>query len=241
MDTPDGKVLVDFSKNLITEDIFQRLIEVARTSNVEDFRNKMFNGEKINFTEDRAVLHIALRNRSNKPIKLDGKDVMPEVNKVLAHIKTFTEQVISGEWKGYTGEAITDVVNIGIGGSDLGPLMVTEALKHYKVGPNVHFVSNIDGTHLAEVLKKVSAKTTLFIIASKTFTTQETITNAESAKAWFLKEAKDQSHVSKHFVALSTNNAKVTEFGIDEANMFGFWDWVGGRIHFGPQLDFQLL
>lgn len=165
--------------------------------------------EPINFTENRSVLHIALRNRSNKPIQVNGSDVMPGVNAVLEHMKQFCDQIISGQWKGFTGQAIKDVVNIGIGGSDLGPLMVTEALKNFQVGPNVHFVSNVDGTHLAEVLKKVKPETTLFIIASKTFTTQETITNAESAKTWFLLAAKDQSHVAKHFVALSTNTAKV--------------------------------
>lgn len=186
-------------------------------------------GKKINFTENRAVLHIALRNRSNKEIIVDGKNVTPDVNAVLAHMKEFTNQVLSGEWKGYTGKKITDVVNIGIGGSDLGPLMVTEALKPYNKGLNLHFVSNIDGTHIAEVLKKLNPETVLFIIASKTFTTQETITNATSAKQWFLNIAKDESAVAKHFVALSTNAPKVTEFGIDSKNMFGFWDWVGGR------------
>uniref|UniRef100_A0A1B6E2F4 Glucose-6-phosphate isomerase n=1 Tax=Clastoptera arizonana TaxID=38151 RepID=A0A1B6E2F4_9HEMI len=186
-------------------------------------------GKKINFTENRAVLHIALRNRSNRPILVDGKDVTADVNDVLKHMKEFTNQVISKQWKGYTGKAIEDVVNIGIGGSDLGPLMVTEALKAYAVGPRVHFVSNIDGTHLAETLKKLNPETALFIIASKTFTTQETITNATSAKKWFLDAAKNPASVAKHFVALSTNGPKVTEFGIDPANMFGFWDWVGGR------------
>jgi glucose-6-phosphate isomerase len=189
----------------------------------------MFGGERINVTEKRPVLHIALRNRSNKPILVDGQDVMPEVNNVLKHMKEFSEEVISKKWLGYTGKPIEDVVNIGIGGSDLGPLMVTEALKPYAVGPRVHFVSNIDGTHLHEVLKKVNPETVLFIIASKTFTTQETITNATSAKKWFLETAKNGSSVSKHFVALSTNKEKVTDFGIDERNMFGFWDWVGGR------------
>jgi glucose-6-phosphate isomerase len=229
LNTADGDILFDFSKNLVNEEIFRDLIALARSSKVEEFRQAMFAGKHINFTEDRAVLHVALRNRSNTPILVDNKNVMPDVNGVLEHMKQFTNSVITGEWKGYTGEKITDVVNIGIGGSDLGPLMVTEALKSYQVGPRVHFVSNIDGTHLAEVLKKVSAKSTLFIIASKTFTIQETITNAESAKEWFLTEAKEASHVAKHFVALSTNAPKVKEFGIDEANMFQFWDWVGGR------------
>ncbi|KAK0426300.1 hypothetical protein QR680_009631 [Steinernema hermaphroditum] len=229
LDTPEGPVLVDFSKNLIDEKIFEELLALARSRKVEQMRDAMFSAEKINFTENRAVLHVALRNRSNIPIVVDGQDVMPGINAVIQHMKDFTESVISGAWKGYTGEKITDVVNIGIGGSDLGPLMVTEALKHYQVGPNVHFVSNIDGTHLTEVLKKVKAANTLFIIASKTFTTQETITNAESAKEWFLAEAKNLSAVAKHFVALSINGPKVKEFGIDEANMFQFWDWVGGR------------
>lgn len=189
----------------------------------------MFSGEKINRTENRAVLHVALRNRSNTPILVDGKDVMPEVNAVLEKMKTFSEAIISGEWKGYTGKAITDVVNIGIGGSDLGPYMVTEALRPYKNHLNMHFVSNVDGTHIAEVLKKVNPETTLFLVASKTFTTQETMTNAHSARDWFLKAAGDEKHVAKHFAALSTNAKAVGEFGIDTANMFEFWDWVGGR------------
>ncbi|XP_035213614.1 glucose-6-phosphate isomerase-like isoform X2 [Stegodyphus dumicola] len=226
----NGEILVDYSKNLINDEVFKLLIELAKQRKVEKARDAMFSGQKINFTENRAVLHIALRNRSNTPISVDGKDVMPDVNAVLAHMKEFSDLVRKGEWKGYTGKPIEDVVNIGIGGSDLGPLMVTEALKAYHTtGPNVHFVSNIDGTHLAETLKKLNPETALFIIASKTFTTQETITNAESAKAWFLETAKDQSAVAKHFVALSTNAPKVKEFGIDEKNMFGFWDWVGGR------------
>jgi len=201
----------------------------ARSRKVEAGRDSMFAGERINFTEDRAVLHIALRNRSNDPIKVNDQDVMPAVNAVLAHMKEFVGEVVSGAWKGYTGKAITDVVNIGIGGSDLGPLMVTEALKPFAVGPRVHFVSNIDGTHMAETLKKLNPETSLFVIASKTFTTQETITNANTAKQWFLQAAKEPSAVAKHFVALSTNAPKVKEFGIDEKNMFEFWDWVGGR------------
>uniref|UniRef100_A0A914I610 Glucose-6-phosphate isomerase n=1 Tax=Globodera rostochiensis TaxID=31243 RepID=A0A914I610_GLORO len=227
--TGEWQLCVDFSKNRIDDAIFQQLIAVARDAQVEQWRDKMFAGEPINFTEGRAVLHTALRNRSNAPILVDGKDVMPGVNSVLEHMKQFCTEVISGKWTGWTGERIKDVVNIGIGGSDLGPLMVTEALKPYQVGPNVHFVSNIDGTHLAEVLKKVKPKSVLFIIASKTFTTQETITNAESARAWFLKEAGDAAHVAKHFVALSTNGPKVEKFGIAKQNMFEFWDWVGGR------------
>lgn len=228
--TDDGDLLVDYSKNLINEDVMKQLIEVAKSRGVEKARDQMFKGEKINFTENRAVLHVALRNRTNTPIVLDGKDVMPEVNAVLEKIKKFCQRVRGGEWKGYTGKSITDVVNIGIGGSDLGPLMVTEALKPYsKGGPRVWFVSNIDGTHIAKTLAELNAETTLFIIASKTFTTQETITNAETAKEWFLTFAKDPSTVAKHFVALSTNAPKVKEFGIDTANMFEFWDWVGGR------------
>ncbi|XP_056381791.1 glucose-6-phosphate isomerase [Hyla sarda] len=228
--TGEGDVLVDYSKNLITEDVFKLLIELAQSRGVEGARKRMFSAEKINFTENRAVLHIALRNRSNTPILVDGKDVMPEVNAVLEKMKTFCQKVRSGDWKGYTGKAMTDVVNVGIGGSDLGPLMVTEALKPYsKGGPRVWFVSNIDGTHMAKTLAELNPETTLFIIASKTFTTQETITNAETAKEWFLNAAKDPSAVAKHFVALSTNAPKVKDFGIDTANMFEFWDWVGGR------------
>lgn len=226
----DGDILFDYSKNRINSEVMKLLMDLARARKIEASRDAMFSGEKINFTEGRAVLHIALRNRTNTPIMVDGQDVMPNVNAVLAHMKEFCGKVISGEWKGYTGKAITDVVNIGIGGSDLGPLMVTEALKAYAVGPNVHFVSNIDGTHMAKTLKLLNVETTLFIIASKTFTTQETITNATSAKNWFLDTAKDPAAVAKHFVALSTNAPKVKAFGIDEANMFGFWDWVGGRF-----------
>ncbi|XP_062860958.1 glucose-6-phosphate isomerase b [Trichomycterus rosablanca] len=228
--TEDGDVLLDYSKNLINEEVMKMLIELAKSRGVEAARDRMFSGEKINFTEGRAVLHVALRNRSNTPINVDGKDVMPEVNKVLEKMKGFCHKVRSGEWKGYTGKSITDIVNIGIGGSDLGPLMVTEALKPYsKGGPRAWFVSNIDGTHIAKTLAELNAETTLFIIASKTFTTQETITNAESAKEWFLQAAKDKSAVAKHFVALSTNGPKVKDFGIDLENMFEFWDWVGGR------------
>lgn len=230
LNTDHGDILVDYSKNLITEGVMKLLIDVAKSRGVEKAREQMFSGEKINFTENRAVLHIALRNRSNTPILVDGKDVVPEVNKVLDKMKSFCQKVRSGDWKGYTGKAITDVVNVGIGGSDLGPLMVTEALKPYsKGGPRVWFVSNIDGTHMAKTLAELNPETTLFIIASKTFTTQETITNAETAKEWFLNSAKDPSAVAKHFVALSTNGPKVKDFGIDTQNMFEFWDWVGGR------------
>ncbi|XP_071317819.1 LOW QUALITY PROTEIN: glucose-6-phosphate isomerase a [Trachinotus anak] len=230
LETDDGEILLDYSKNLINQDVMAMLLAMAKSRGVEEARERMFSGEKINFTEGRAVLHIALRNRSNTPINVDGKDVMPEVNRVLDKMKAFCHRVRSGEWKGFSGKSITDVVNIGIGGSDLGPLMVTEALKPYSAGgPNVWFVSNIDGTHLAKTLAQLNAETTLFIIASKTFTTQETITNAESARDWFLQTANDKSAVAKHFVALSTNAAKVKDFGIDTANMFEFWDWVGGR------------
>uniref|UniRef100_A0A8C2CIU9 Glucose-6-phosphate isomerase n=2 Tax=Cyprinus carpio TaxID=7962 RepID=A0A8C2CIU9_CYPCA len=230
MTTDDGDILLDYSKNLIDEEVMRMLFEMARSVGVEAAREKMFAGEKMNFTEGRAVLHTALRNRSNTPIMVDGKDVMPDVNGVLEQMKGFCHKVRSGEWKGFSGKAITDVVNVGIGGSDLGPLMVTEALKPYsKGGPSVWFVSNIDGTHMAKTLAQLNAETTLFIIASKTFTTQETITNAETAKEWFLQAAKDTSAVAKHFVALSTNAPKVKDFGIDTKNMFEFWDWVGGR------------
>ncbi|XP_054631311.1 glucose-6-phosphate isomerase a [Dunckerocampus dactyliophorus] len=230
VETSDGDILLDYSKNLITQEVMAMLIAMAESRGVKEAREKMFSGDKINFTEGRAVLHVALRNRSDAPVHVDGKDVMPEVNRVLDKMKAFSQKVRSGEWKGFTGKSITDVVNIGIGGSDLGPLMVTEALKPYSAGgPNVWFVSNIDGTHLAKTLAQLNAETTLFIVASKTFTTQETITNAESAREWFLSAAKNKSAVAKHFVALSTNAAKVKDFGIDTENMFEFWDWVGGR------------
>ncbi|HCP1875984.1 TPA: glucose-6-phosphate isomerase [Escherichia coli] len=227
--TFDDQMLVDYSKNRITEETLAKLQDLAKECDLAGAIKLMFSGEKINRTENRAVLHVALRNRSNTPILVDGKDVMPEVNAVLEKMKTFSEAIISGEWKGYTGKAITDVVNIGIGGSDLGPYMVTEALRPYKNHLNMHFVSNVDGTHIAEVLKKVNPETTLFLVASKTFTTQETMTNAHSARDWFLKAAGDEKHVAKHFAALSTNAKAVGEFGIDTANMFEFWDWVGGR------------
>ena len=227
--TFDDQMLVDYSKNRITEETLAKLQDLAKECDLAGAIKSMFSGEKINRTENRAVLHVALRNRSNTPILVDGKDVMPEVNAVLEKMKTFSEAIISGEWKGYTGKAITDVVNIGIGGSDLGPYMVTEALRPYKNHLNMHFVSNVDGTHIAEVLKKVNPETTLFLVASKTYTTQETMTNAHSARDWFLKAAGDEKHVAKHFAALSTNAKAVGEFGIDTANMFEFWDWVGGR------------
>ncbi|HEX8915566.1 MAG TPA: glucose-6-phosphate isomerase [Humisphaera sp.] len=223
-------VLLDYSKNRVTGETMSLLRNLATQADLVGWTKKMFAGEKINTTEDRAVLHVALRNRSNRPIVVDGKDVMPAVNAVLAHMKEFSEQVRSGTWVGYTGKRITDVVNIGIGGSDLGPVMVTEALKPYsKRDLKVHFVSNVDGTHIAETLRAVSPETTLFLVASKTFTTQETMTNAQSARAWFLKAAGDEKHIAKHFAALSTNTKEVQKFGIDPKNMFEFWDWVGGR------------
>ena len=226
-DDPDVTFLLDFSKNLITEPILGTLLELVREAQVEEYREKMFNGEHINTSEDRSVLHVALRNFDEFKINEAGVD---EVSKVLAHMKEFTEAVRSGAWKGYTGKTINTIVNIGIGGSDLGPVMVTEALRPYaKRDLKAHFISNIDGTHLAETLLECNPETTVFIIASKTFTTQETITNAESARDWFLTAAKDKAHVAKHFVALSTNTKAVTAFGISETNMFQFWDWVGGR------------
>lgn len=222
-------VLLDYSKNRITAETKALLLELAEECQLSDAIGKLFSGDKINATENRSVLHIALRNRANTPIFVDGQDVMPEVNAVLDRMKTFSERVISSEWKGYSGQPITDVVNIGIGGSDLGPVMVTEALKAYKNHLNLHFVSNVDGTHIAETLKGLNPETTLFLIASKTFTTQETMTNAHSARDWFLAAAQDETAVAKHFVALSTNAKEVSKFGIDTENMFGFWDWVGGR------------
>ncbi|HHF4684735.1 TPA: glucose-6-phosphate isomerase [Haemophilus influenzae] len=227
--TFNNQILVDFSKNNINQTTLSHLRQLAQECALDSAKEAMFTGEKINRTENRAVLHTALRNRTNTPVLVDGKDVMPEVNAVLAKMKDFCQRIISGEWKGYTGKAITDVVNIGIGGSDLGPYMVTEALRPYKNHLNMHFVSNVDGTHIAETLKKVNPETTLFLVASKTFTTQETMTNAQSARDWLLKAAKDESAVAKHFAALSTNAKDVEKFGIDTNNMFEFWDWVGGR------------
>ncbi|MGF1911196.1 glucose-6-phosphate isomerase [Vibrio kasasachensis] len=222
-------LLIDYSKNLINQETLQHLFALAKETSLQSAIDAMFSGESINQTEERAVLHTALRNRANKLVMVDGEDVMPAVNAVLVKIKSFTERVIGGEWKGYSGKEITDIVNIGIGGSDLGPYMVTEALSPYKNHLNLHFVSNVDGTHIVETLKKVNPETTLFLIASKTFTTQETMTNAHSARDWFLETAGDQAHVAKHFAALSTNGSAVSEFGIDTENMFEFWDWVGGR------------
>ncbi|KAL9053297.1 MAG: hypothetical protein Q9162_004848 [Coniocarpon cinnabarinum] len=225
-----SEILFDFSKNFITDETLGLLVQMAKEAKLEELRDEMFAGDHINFTEDRAVYHVALRNVSNQPMKVDGKSVVEEVNGVLEHMKEFSNQVRSGEWKGYTGKKIQTIVNIGIGGSDLGPVMVCEALKPYG-DPNLdmHFVSNIDGTHIAEALKRSDPETTLFLIASKTFTTAETTTNANTAKSWFLEKAKEESHIAKHFVALSTNEKEVTKFGIDSKNMFGFNDWVGGR------------
>lgn len=222
--------LVDYSKNIITEETIELLFKLATECGVKEAVKAMFSGEKINQTEDRSVLHIALRNMGIEPIMVDGEDVMPDVKAALAKMKTFADKVTAGNWKGYSGKSIKYIVNIGIGGSDLGPVMVTEALKSYATfGIKPYFVSNVDGTHLSEVLKEVNAEETLFMIASKTFTTQETMTNAHSAKDWFLANGGTEADVAKHFVALSTNAEAVAAFGIDTANMFEFWDWVGGR------------
>ncbi len=223
-------ILFDYSKNIITADTMQLLLQLANECKLSDAIEAMFTGEKINGTEDRAVLHTALRNFSGEAVITDGKDVMPDIKKVLLQMSSFCKKIHSGEWKGYTGKKIKYIVNIGIGGSDLGPVMVTEALKPYWIdGIQTYFVSNVDGTHIAETLKKLTADETVFLIASKTFTTQETMTNAHSARDWFLLSAKDEHLVAKHFVALSTNEKEVTKFGIAPENMFVFWDWVGGR------------
>ena len=223
-------VLFDFSKNIVTEETIKLLVALAHECRLGDAINAMFNGELINETEHRSVLHVALRNFSGTPVYSEGKDVIPEVKAVQNQMKAFCEKVHSGEWKGYTGKKIRYIVNIGIGGSDLGPYMVTEALRpNWAEGIQSYFVSNVDGTHIAETLKKVNAEETLFLIASKTFTTQETMTNAHTAREWFLKAAGDETHIAKHFAALSTNEKEVVKFGIDKANMFQFWDWVGGR------------
>jgi glucose-6-phosphate isomerase len=230
-----GGLLLDFSKNRITAETHALLLRLAEEADLPGAIDAMFGGERINATENRAVLHVALRNRANTPIMVDGADVMPDINAVLERMRTFTNRVRSGEWRGYTGKAITDVVNIGIGGSDLGPVMVTEALKAYADDTKlrVHFVSNVDGVHIYETLQRVRPETTLFLIASKTFTTQETMANANSARDWFLAAGADagatEADIAKHFAALSTNRSAVEGFGIDPANMFGFWDWVGGR------------
>jgi glucose-6-phosphate isomerase len=223
-------LLFDYSKNRINEKTLVLLLRLARESKVKEAIEAMFSGEKINETEDRSVLHIALRNFSDKPIYSDGRDVMPQVRAVQEQMRQFCARIHSGEWTGYTGKPIRNIVNIGIGGSDLGPYMVTEALKPYHLpGMRAWFVSNIDGTHISETLKQVNPEETLFLVASKTFTTQETMTNAHTARRWFLKHAKEEAHIAKHFVALSTNEKEVIKFGIDQANMFAFWDWVGGR------------
>lgn len=223
-------ILVDYSKNIITDETLRLLVELALEADVPAAVRKMFSGDLINETEGRAALHTALRNRSNTPVFLNNRDIMPEVNAVLGRMERFSSRIIDGHWKGYTGKAITDIVNIGIGGSDLGPVMVTEALRPYcKPHIRTHFVSNIDGTHIAETLKGLSPETTLFMIASKTFTTQETMTNAHTARRWFLETALDEAYIREHFVAISTNEAEVQKFGIAPENMFVFWDWVGGR------------
>jgi glucose-6-phosphate isomerase len=223
-------IALDYSKNIITDKTMNLLVGLAKEAKLKEAIKEMFKGQKINETENRAVLHIALRNRSNTPIKVNGKNVMPEVNEVLDQVKKFSNKVSSGKWMGYTHKPISDVVNIGIGGSDLGPVMVTEALKPYKKKKiNLHFVSNVDATQIAETLKGLDPEKTLFIIASKTFTTQETMTNAHTARRWFMSLAKEERHIRRHFVAVSTNEVKVVEFGIDRSNMFKFWDWVGGR------------
>jgi glucose-6-phosphate isomerase len=234
-------ILVDYSKNIINEEIKKSLIDLAHEVELKPAIDAMFKGEKINRTENRSVLHVALRNRSNNPILVDGQDIMPDVNRVLDQIKKFSEKLLSGDWKGFTGKAITDIVNIGIGGSDLGPYMVTEALRPYWKNIQPHFVSNVDGTHLAETVKKLNPETTLFIIASKTFTTQETMTNAESARAWFLDKTGGKGEVAKHFVAVSTNQAEVTKFGIAPENMFVFWDWVGGRYSLWSSIGLSIV
>ncbi len=225
-----GDILFDYSKNLVNEETFAHLLDLAAECKVWEAQQAMFSGEKINHTENRSVLHTALRNFSGEPVYSDGKDVMPEVRKELEHMKSFSQKIHSGEWRGYSGKPIRNIVNIGIGGSDLGPVMVTEALKYYWIdGMEAYFVSNVDATQIVETLKKINPEETLFLIASKTFTTQETMTNAYSAREWFLKSAGDEAHIAKHFVALSTNEAEVVKFGIDRSNMFVFWDWVGGR------------
>ena len=223
-------LVFDYSKNRINEKTIQLLLQLAEECKVKDAMEAMFNGDKINETENRSVLHVALRNFSKEPVYSEGKDVMPQVKKVLRQMKKFCEEIHGGAWRGYSGKKIKYIVNIGIGGSDLGPLMVTEALKPYRIEDiQTYFVSNVDGTHIAETLKKVNPERTLFLVASKTFTTQETMTNAHTAREWFLKKAKNEKHIAKHFAALSTNEKEVVKFGIDKKNMFEFWDWVGGR------------
>jgi glucose-6-phosphate isomerase len=228
--TRSGDILFDYSKNLVTNETLGMLFQLAKECRIEEARTAMFNGEKINETEGRAVLHTALRNFSGQPVITDGEDVVPLVKKVQDQMRSFCNRIHSGEWKGYSGKKIRYIVNIGIGGSDLGPVMVTEALKPFwKENMQPYFVSNVDGTHIAETLKKINPQETLFLIASKTFTTQETMTNAHTAREWFLQHAKDEKNIAKHFAALSTNEKEVVKFGIDKQNMFEFWDWVGGR------------
>jgi len=234
-------ILVDFSKNHVTEDTIKYLTSLAKECELKEAIEGMFTGDRINRTENRPVLHVALRNRANTKIMVDGADVMPDVNKVLDQMRSFSEKLISGQWKGYTGKSINTIVNIGIGGSDLGPLMVTEALKPYSKGIKPYFVSNVDGTHIAEVCKNIDPETTLFIIASKTFTTQETMTNAESAKRWFLEKSGGKGDVAKHFVAVSTNTKAVADFGIATENMFVFWDWVGGRYSLWSSIGLSIV
>lgn len=234
-------VLVDYSKNILNEEAFQLLLQLAGEVGLKEAIDAMFRGDKINRTENRSVLHVALRNRSNTPVMVDGDDVMPEVNRVLDQIKIFSSRLRGGEWKGYTGKPIKSIVNIGIGGSDLGPVMVTEALRPYWSSITPYFVSNVDGTHIAETLKRVDPETTLFIIASKTFTTQETMTNAETARAWFLDKTGNKGEVAKHFVAVSTNTEAVTAFGIAPENMFVFWDWVGGRYSLWSSIGLSIV
>ncbi|HTE29871.1 MAG TPA: glucose-6-phosphate isomerase [Chryseolinea sp.] len=234
-------ILVDYSKNIIVEETMKELFELAREVDLGDAIAAMFGGQKINQTENRAVLHVALRNRSNTPMLADGSDVMPDVNRVLAQMKDFSTRLHAGEWKGYTGKAITDIVNIGIGGSDLGPYMVTEALRPYWKNIKPHYVSNVDGSHLVETLKSLNPETTLFIIASKTFTTQETMTNATSARAWLMEKTGGRAEVARHFVALSTNTEEVTKFGIAPENMFVFWDWVGGRYSLWSSIGLSIV
>ncbi|MBF5027848.1 glucose-6-phosphate isomerase [Planobacterium oryzisoli] len=229
MSVQTDNFLFDYSKNLITDETLTLLLDLAKECHLEDAIERMFNGDKINETENRAVLHTALRDFSQEPIFVDGKDIKPQIKRVLDQMDAFSTKVISGEHQGYTGKAITDVVNIGIGGSDLGPVMVSSALKHYRSRLNVHFVSNVDGNHIAETIRTLDPESTLFIIASKTFTTQETMTNAESARRWFLQSGASEKDIAKHFVALSTNTQAVSSFGIAPENIFEFWDWVGGR------------
>lgn len=226
---PALHMLLDYSKNIVTEETMRLLFALARSAGVREYAERMYRGDKINYTENRAVLHVALRNRSNTPVFVDNKDIMPDINAVLEKMKSFSESVREGTWVGETGKKITDVVNLGIGGSDLGPKMVCEALKHYADGPRVHFVSNVDSTDIAETLKQCNPETTLFLVASKTFTTQETLTNAHTARTWLIEALGGEHAVKKHFVAISTNTSEVAKFGIDTAMMFEFWDFVGGR------------